>query len=275
MMERASLGLEVTDFKAETLEGGIKGILVLPWIFQWILFFQLRGKISVGTLGIFKVGPLGSATGCLENITISSHGAYSHGIHDDTRPQSLTLDVRPTAFELISQRKASPQGILSVAGSRGDVPGLAWLLQRIRTEHDYSIGIMPYGVLGWASTCLVLRQHIFTRTEMLIGYRLHASQEKLVDLGYRPDFVAMFEGKITRLSSERHEQLQSWGKSLPIAYAKENIVHSEVWEPSTEQQVIDYTLRKDSLLSPEEKSSQGKLARNVIICKDCTTSRIA
>ncbi|KAK0421426.1 hypothetical protein EV421DRAFT_1997214 [Armillaria borealis] len=41
------------------------------------------------------------------------------------------------------------------------------------------------------------------------------------------------------------------------------VLHSEAWESSITQRVVDFTLGEDSLLSLEEKCSQAKLARNV------------
>ncbi|PBK96178.1 hypothetical protein ARMGADRAFT_1077688 [Armillaria gallica] len=48
------------------------------------------------------------------------------------------------------------------------------------------------------------------------------------------------------------------------------LLHIDSWESSITQQVIDFTIGKDSPLSPEEKSSEVKLARNIVICKNCT-----
>ncbi len=48
------------------------------------------------------------------------------------------------------------------------------------------------------------------------------------------------------------------------------ILHSEAWESSITQRVVDFTLGEDSPLSLEEKCSQAKLARNVFVCKKCT-----
>ncbi len=48
------------------------------------------------------------------------------------------------------------------------------------------------------------------------------------------------------------------------------LLHVDAWESSVTQQVIDFTIGKDSPLSPEEKSSEVKLARNVFTCKNCT-----
>ncbi|KAK0222366.1 hypothetical protein IW262DRAFT_1493975 [Armillaria fumosa] len=48
------------------------------------------------------------------------------------------------------------------------------------------------------------------------------------------------------------------------------LLHVDAWGSSVTQQVIDFTIGKDSPLSPEEKSSEVKLARNVFICENCT-----
>ncbi|KAK0421514.1 hypothetical protein EV421DRAFT_1917316 [Armillaria borealis] len=48
------------------------------------------------------------------------------------------------------------------------------------------------------------------------------------------------------------------------------VLHSEAWESSITQRVVDFTLGEDSPLSLEEKCSQAKLAQNVFVCKKCT-----
>ncbi|KAK0430834.1 hypothetical protein EV421DRAFT_1931817 [Armillaria borealis] len=57
--------------------------------------------------------------------------------------------------------------------------------------------------------------------------------------------------------------------SVPRAMG-EIILRFEALEPSAEQQIIDCSLWKDSPLSPDEKTSQVKLVRNIFIHKDCT-----
>ncbi|SJL15472.1 uncharacterized protein ARMOST_18970 [Armillaria ostoyae] len=269
---------------------------------------RLRGKIFEGTLSIFIVGPLGvsrkhhyffswrlySQHTCLHMFPITDLGRVPDCARTDVGTLVLTAIMPMTPLSHSGKHRPKESCLLRDHGE------MCQALLDCCSEYEPNTIIPSVSCFtvpcerGCASTCPVLRQRIFTRTERLTGY--HHAQEKLVDLGYRPDFVAMPEGKITHLFLEHHEQLQSWWKSLPpmlvqdsdsdytlplraqflrtLSHPKyhpqENVVHSEVWEPSTEQQVVDYTLQTDSLLSPEEKSSQVKLAQNVIICKDCT-----